>query len=156
MPQLPKTVGEVMTRKLVTIGQNDSLEKLEEGMQRFHFRHLPVVEDGKLVGLVSHRDLLHASSSFLSDSADKRDQVIHQQPASAVMQKEVITVKPTEPLLSAAKLMWEGKLGCLPIAEEDGTLVGILTEADFIRLFIRHETGDGPPPPPGRVPEPKN
>ncbi len=148
MPELPKTVAEVMTRKLVTISKDDTLGKLEDGMIRFRFRHLPVVEDGKLIGVVSHRDLLHASSSFLSNAADKRDEVIHKQPASAIMQREMITIRPTESLVGAASLMWEAKLGCLPVTEEDGTLLGILTEADFIRLFIRLATGNSPPPPP--------
>jgi CBS domain-containing membrane protein len=151
MPQtLPETVAELMTKKVVTIGENDSLAQLEHGMQRFHFRHLPVVADGRLLGLVSHRDILHASASFLSDEAEHQNARILQQPASAIMQREVVTIRPHEPLLAAARLMWEAKLGCLPVTDDDNRLLGILTEADFIKLAIQM-LGDGtmPPPPSG-------
>ena len=147
MPDLPKTVSDVMTKKVVTIGENDTLEKLEEGMQRFHFRHLPVVEDGKLVGLVSHRDLLHAFSSFLSASASERDAVIRKQPAKKIMRADVVTIGPDDTLLDAAKLMWEAKLGCLPVVDKDEKLVGILTEGDFVRIMIRLMGGAATPPP---------
>ncbi len=147
---LPKTVAEAMTRKVVTIGENDTLEAAEQGMKRFHFRHLPVVEDGKLVGIVSHRDLLHAASSFLSSEEEARNKVIHKQPAKAVMHTDVVTVGPSDTLYEAAKLMWEGKLGCLPVLDDDEKLVGILTEADFVRFTMRalaEGSSDRPPPP---------
>jgi CBS domain-containing protein len=121
-------------------------------MDRFHFRHLPVVDGNKLVGLVTQRDLLHASSSFLSDKAAERDEVILEQPVGKIMQRDVLSVQPHEPLLDAALVMWEGKLGCLPVTEEDGTLVGILTETDFIRLAV-NMLREGPPPPPSMIPQ---
>ena len=148
---MPKTVAEVMTHKLVTIGENDTLEKLEAGMTRFHFRHLPVVENGKLVGLVTHRDLLHAASSFLSEAADARNAIIRKQPAKKIMHTDVITVGPDDSLLEAATLMWDSKLGCLPVVDKDDKLVGILTEADFLKLTIHLMGGGGRPPPPSSV-----
>jgi CBS domain-containing protein len=144
---MPKTVAEAMTRKVVTIGENDTLETAEQGMKRFHFRHLPVVEGGKLVGIVSHRDLLHAASSFLSEAEEARNKLIHKQPAKAVMHTDLVTVGPEDSLYDAAKLMWEGKLGCLPVLDGD-KLVGILTEADFVRLAMRALGGSEMPPPP--------
>ena len=149
--ELPKTVAEVMTRKVVTIGENDTLEKVEEGMSRFHFRHLPVVDNGKLVGLVTHRDLLAASSSFLSEAADARNAIIHKQPAKKIMHTDVLTVGPGDSLLDAATLMWDGKLGCLPVVDDDNKVVGIITEADFLKLTIHLLGGGGRPPPPSSV-----
>ncbi len=148
---MPKTVAEVMTRKVVTIGENDTLEKLEEGMSRFHFRHLPVVEKGKLVGLVTHRDLLHAASSFLSEAAEARNAIIRQQPAKTIMHTDVVTVSPDDSLLEAARLMWDAKLGCLPVVDKDDQVVGIVTEADFIKLTIQLLGGGQRPPPPSSV-----
>jgi CBS domain-containing protein len=110
-------------------------------MAAFRFRHLPVVEQDKLVGLITHRDLLHASSSFLSEKAKERDDIIHKVPAKRIMQRELLTVRPNEPLVDIAKLMWEAKVGCVLVTEEDGKLLGIITEADFIRLahhFLQH------------------
>lgn len=150
-PTLPKTVGEVMTRKVVTVTENDTIASLDDGFKRFRFRHMPVVDGDKLTGLVTHRDLLHASSSFLSSMAEQRDALIYQQPVKLIMQKNVVTVGPGEPLLEAARLMWDSKLGCLPVVEGDDHLVGIVTEADFLRLWIVRLTDGEAPPPPSRA-----
>jgi CBS domain-containing membrane protein len=130
----PKLAQDLMTRKIFTIGQEDILAHLEEHMQAFRFRHLPVVEDRKLVGLITHADLLHASSSFLSTDAKVHDEIIHKLPAKRIMQRELVTVRPTHTLAEVAVVMWEAKAGCVLVTEEDGTLVGIITEGDFIRL----------------------
>lgn len=147
----PKTVGEVMTRQVVTVTENDTIASLDDGFKRFRFRHMPVVAGDKLVGLVTHRDLLHASSSFLSSMAAERDALIHQQPVKLIMQSNVVTVSPDEPLIEAARLMWDSKLGCLPVTEGEDRLVGIVTEADFLRLWIVELSGHEPPPPPSQA-----
>lgn len=149
--ELPKTVGEMMTRKVVTVTENDTLRAAEDGMQRFHFRHLPVVAGKKLVGLVTQRDLLHASSSFLSEQAEARDELIHKQPVKRVMRTDLVTVTEDESVLTAAKLMLEGKLGCLPVVEGDDELIGIITEADFLRLTVRLLGGGDIPPAPSSI-----
>jgi len=138
-----QTVGDVMTRKIVTVAEQDALENIEEGMNRLRFRHLPVVDRrGKLIGLLSHRDLLHASSSCLSDKEAEQNAVIKQLPVGRIMQHEVLTVQPEDPLVEAGKLMWASKIGCLPVVDAEGTLLGILTEADFIRLAVQLLGGD--------------
>lgn len=134
----PHTVGDVMTRKIVTVTEKDALENIEEGMHRLRFRHLPVVDRrGKLVGLLSHRDLLHAAPSWLSEAGAEHDAVMKQLRVGRIMQHEVLTVQPEDPLVEVGKLMWASKIGCLPVVDAEGTLVGIVTEADFIRLAVR-------------------
>ncbi len=130
----PRFARDLMTKNIITIGPDDILEHLEEHMQAFRFRHLPVVEGHKLVGLVTHKDLLHASSSFLSDSARQRNELIHRQPVRRIMQRELVTVRPTDSLLDVAFLIWETRVGCVLVTEDDDTLVGIITEGDFVRL----------------------
>jgi CBS domain-containing protein len=130
----PKLAQDLMSRKIFTIGPNDTLLHLEEHMEKFRFGHLPVVEDDKLVGLITHADLLHASASFLTQKAKELDEIIHSFPASRIMQRELITVRPTEPLDEVAKLMWEAKVGCVLVTDDKEKLVGIITEGDFIRL----------------------
>jgi CBS domain-containing membrane protein len=135
--QTLSTVADVMTRKIVTVTERDVLENIEEQMHRLRFRHLPVIDDdGTLIGLVSHRDLLHASSSFLSDKETERNAIILKQPVGRIMQREVITVQPEDPLVEAGKLLWESKIGCLPVVDASGVLVGIITEADFVRIAL--------------------
>src|SRR5215212_1721941 len=109
-----RTVADVMTRKVVTVTEQDVLADIDEAMRRLRVRHLPVVSsDGRLVGLLSHPDLLHAASSSLADR-DAESADITQVPVGKIMQQEVVTVQPDDPLVEAGKLMWDAKLGCLP------------------------------------------
>lgn len=140
-----RTVADAMTRKIVTVTEKDVLEKLEEGMERLRFRHLPVVDDeGKLVGLLTHSDIRHAWSTPLSDREQDRNAIIGQVPVGRVMQHEVVTVEPGDSLIEAGKLMWEAKIGCLPVVDEEGSLVGIVTAADFIRIALQLLGSDVP------------
>ncbi|MFO0564904.1 MAG: CBS domain-containing protein [Polyangiaceae bacterium] len=130
----PKLARDLMTRQLFTIGPDDHLVSLEEHMERFHFRHLPVVEDDKPVGLISLADLLHASSSFLTNLAKEVDEIVHQLPAKRIMKQDFVTVRPGESLLEVAAIMWRTRAGCVMVTEEDGKLVGIITQGDFVKL----------------------
>jgi CBS domain-containing protein len=130
----PKLAQDLMTRKIFTIGPNDKLLHLEEHMEKFRFGHLPVVDDEKLVGLITHGDLLHASASFLTQKAKEIDEIVHNFPASRIMKRDVATVRPTDLLADVAKLMWEKKVGCVLVTDDKERLVGIITEGDFIRL----------------------
>jgi CBS domain-containing protein len=141
----PRTVADAMTRKIVTVTEKDALEKLEEGMERLRFRHLPVVDEaGKLVGLLTHSDIRHAWSSFLSDREADRNALIAQVPVGRIMQRAVVTVHPDKSLVDAGRLMWEAKIGCLPVVDEAGALVGIITAADFIRITLQLLGSDVP------------
>jgi CBS domain-containing protein len=142
----PRFARDLMTRQILTIGPDDVLEHLEEHMESFRFRHLPVVEGHKLVGLITHKDLLHASSTFLSASARERNELIHRQPARRIMQRDLVTVRPTDSLLDVAFLMWEARVGCVLVTEDDDTLVGIITEGDFLRLAHHFLSGKDPAP----------
>ena len=130
----PEIACDLMTRELLTIGPEDSLESLEAHMHSFQIRHLPVVEGNRLVGLVTHSDLLRTSSSMLSKSAPEENAVLHKLPASRIMTRDLVTVRPDEPLANVAALIWQSRLGCVPVTDADGTLLGIITEGDFVRL----------------------
>ena len=122
-----------MTREIITVSADDDIAHMLASMNDFSIRHLPVVEGKRLVGLVSQRDLLHAASSFLSDKQIVRDALIGTK-VSRIMQKELLTVGPDEALTEVANLMYEAKVGCLPVVDAEGSLLGVITEADFIRL----------------------
>src|SRR4051812_22591644 len=114
-----KTVGELMTRDLVTLKETQNLAIADELLRLHRIRHLPVVRDGKLVGLLTHRDLLKASSVKSADPAK------HPLWASDIMNREVKTVRPDMSLREALKVMLDNKFGCLPVVAEDGRLAGI-------------------------------
>ncbi len=120
------SVGEFMTKDLVTVREADDLALAEALLKLGGIRHLPVVRDRKLVGILTQRDVLR---SGLSGNASAREIAV-----SEVMTKEPTSVRPSLGLSSAARLMLERKFGCLPVCEDDGTLVGIVTEADFVRF----------------------
>ena len=126
-----QTVGELMTRDLVTLAENQNLNQADELLRLHRIRHLPVVRNGKLVGLITHRDLLKAAAHRGTDPA--------KQPlwASDVMVRDVKTVRPDSPTRDAVKLLLHNKYGCLPVVGADGELIGILTEADMVR-FAQH------------------
>lgn len=132
----PKTVRDLMSRQLIAVSPDDKLANILDSMEKLRFRHLPVVDGKKLVGVVTQKDILHASSSFLSDKARERDALIGTAKVKAIMQTEVITANPGDDLAEAGRLMWEAKIGCLPVVNEAEELVGILTESDFIRVAL--------------------
>ena len=132
-----KTVGEIMTRRLVVLTEEENLSRIEAGMSRFGLRHLPVVDDGKLVGLVSHRDLLRASVSTLEPIRDEKNRKLLEHTfVGEIMTRDVRTAREDTPLSVAAKDLIEGRFGCLPVVNEQGDLVGIVTEHDFLKLCV--------------------
>ncbi len=131
-------VRELMSTDLVTLTEDETLAHAQRCMARGRIRHLPVIRDHKLVGLVTHRDLLAASFSIFAD-VDHHEQrrIFVTVPVVEAMHRDVVTVPPDLPVKNAAEILLQNKYGCLPVVEEDGTLVGIVTEADFLRLTVR-------------------
>jgi CBS domain-containing protein len=119
-------VADFMTKDLVTVREADDVALADSLLRLGGIRHLPVVRDGRLVGLVTQRDVLRCGEAGRPAARDL--------PVSEVMTRELVTVRPTTGLAQAARTMLERKYGCLPVCDEDGKLVGIVTEADFVRF----------------------
>lgn len=133
----PSVVRDIMTPKVICMHEEENLERIGKGMERFKFRHLPVIDDGKLVGIVSQRDYLRASVSDLDPDFELKDSNLKRNIFVAeIMTREVVSVRPDTPLLEAAKLLRQHRFGSLPVTEADGTLVGIVTDFDFVGLSI--------------------
>lgn len=115
-------VGRWMTKSPVVTEPDEKLESVRQKMDRGKFRRLPVVENGKLVGILSDRDLRQHAGSL------ERVKV------SGVMTSEVVTVPSRTLLDRAAHLMVKHKVGGLPVVDE-GKLVGIITATDLLRAF---------------------
>lgn len=134
-------VRDVMTRDPVTVEVDEDLDLADVLMRLTRVRHLPVLEGGRLVGLVSHRDLVRFESDQLDGgAAAERQQMRRWAKAGWIMTRGVQQVEPDMSLLEAARLMLEHKYGCLPVVEQ-GRLVGILTESDFVALVVRQLEG---------------
>lgn len=130
------TVAETMTTDVVSVDPQNSVATAIRLMRTGHLRRLPVVEDGKLVGIVTSGDVrrITGMSSVVRDSSG--DNFLWQHiPVVNVMTTEVITTSPGASIADAARLMIERKIGGLPVVEQ-GRLVGILTTSDLLVALI--------------------
>ena len=122
-----------MQVKLVTISASERLSTVEDIMTLGRVRHMPVVQSGRLVGVVSERDLLRASLSVLSEHRDaERRAFLHVVEISRVMSTPPVVIGPEATIEAAALLMADRKIGCLPVVAGD-ELLGMLTETDVLR-----------------------
>jgi CBS domain-containing membrane protein len=129
---------DLMTTELVTLTEDETLADAQRCMARGRIRHLPVVREGILVGLITHRDLLAASFSIFAE-VDRSEQrrIFSTVRVVELMHRDVVTVPPDLPVAEAARILLENKYGCLPVVDDSGLLVGIVTEADFLRLTVQ-------------------
>ena len=105
-----------------------------------HVRHMPVVLAGRLVGVVSERDLLRASLSNLSHHrSEERRAFLHVVEIESVMSSPPIVVSPDSSVAEAARIMAEKKIGCLPVVKEHH-LEGMVTETDVLRFVASTES----------------
>ena len=130
------TVEDVMTRHPKTLGETESLADARRMMAEFDIRHIPIVDSsGRLLGLVTHRDVLAASSSVLDQTEQQRQGHDSEIEVSTVMSRTLDLVSPGAGLRDAAQLMRNHRLGCLPVMNQDD-LIGIITDTDFVEVAI--------------------
>ncbi len=133
----PAEVRDLMTPRVFTLGPADDLEALYDLMDAHHVRHVPIVDrDGDVVGLVTQRDLARSAlgaRELLPLSVQQ--EILRRREVREIMATDVEAVEPDESLKVAAEMLLENKIGCLPVVEGEH-LVGILTESDFVRLYV--------------------
>jgi CBS domain-containing membrane protein len=130
-------VADLMTDIVMTLRPTDTLNDARLLMKMAKIRHTPITDaDGNFEGLITNRDLLACTISRLAEIDEavqaEIDTAIQ---VSDIMQRDVVCVTPRTPLREAAQLLYEHKYGCLPVLE-GRKLIGILTEADFLRLAM--------------------
>ena len=132
-----RLVRDLMTEKVFTLKLKDDLATLYDLMDSRRVRHVPIVDnDGELVGLVSDRDLSRSALGAVEELplSVERD-ILRRRRIRDIMATEPDTIEPDATLREAAELLLENKVGCLPVVE-GLHLVGIITEADFVRDFL--------------------
>lgn len=131
---------DIMTKDPVTLNIDDSFCRVAEIFQEKDIRHLPIVNSqGVILGIISQRDLNRITSpkkgpngEYLYDPAELTKYILKQH----VIQK-VFSLSPEDTLEKAVALMAEKKLGCMPISDPDGKVIGIVTVTDLLRLFLK-------------------
>jgi CBS domain-containing protein len=128
-------VREIMSQDIEVVDRNDNLRTVEERMTTKQLRHLPVLEQGELVGLVTQRDLFKAAmSSAMGYGAKAQQAYLQSVRVKEIMVYPVVTVSPDTPVAAAADLIITKGIGCLPVVD-DHRLIGIVTKTDLLRCL---------------------
>jgi acetoin utilization protein AcuB len=128
-------VQDIMQKQVVTVTPETELPDAIRLMRERGFRHLPVLDDDRLVGIVSDRDVKRAMASPALRPAE-RDTRADRVRMKEIMSRAVITTGPTCTVEEAARVMVAERISALPVTE-GGRLVGIITETDVLALFVR-------------------
>jgi acetoin utilization protein AcuB len=129
-------VGERMSHPVISIPPDMPIVDALNMMKRERIRRTPVVKDGKLIGIVSDKDLLNASPSpATSLSVWEMNYLLSKITVRDVMTKDVLTVTEDTPIEEAARIMSDNKIGGLPVMRRD-RVVGIITETDLFKIFL--------------------
>jgi acetoin utilization protein AcuB len=128
------TTQDAMTRTVLTLSPNDTLRDAIVLLRSNRIRHLPVVNDSTLVGIVTDRDVKRATPSVLAGVAeDEYETALLNITVSQFMTRDPVTVSQQSGLKAAVSVLIDTKIGALPVVD-DGRLVGILTESDILRI----------------------
>lgn len=130
-------IEEIMTKAVVTVEMDDKLSLVKEIFDNSKFHHLLVMEEGKLFGVVSDRDLLKSISPNIGTMVvTYKDMATLQKRVHQVMTRKPVTLMPHNTILEAAVLFNTHRISCIPIVNADFRPVGIVTWRDLIRTML--------------------
>ncbi|HBA64704.1 MAG TPA: signal transduction protein, partial [Methylococcaceae bacterium] len=137
-------VEDLMTSQVFTVEQHDMIDRVFFLLHYEKVRHLPVVEKGKVIGIVSDRDLYKAlgpksNSNSVETVEGKTVLQVVPQKVQHIMRRGVLTVNPDTYASEAASIMAENKVGALPVVDHNSKLVGIVSATDILRVFAKIE-----------------
>ena len=126
-----------MTEDVITITPDTTLKEAHEIMNEKGIRRLPVLRNGKIVGIVTLGDIRGAEPSRASSlSIWEVHHLLAKLKASEIMTRNPVTIQKNASIGDAAKLMLEKKFSGLPVVDDENHLVGIITESDIFRLVV--------------------
>lgn len=132
------TVGQVMTAEVFFVTPETTMEQVHEIFSMHEFHHLPVVDRGSLVGMISKSDMLLLSNAFpLDDAARRRERDSELFPrilVKEVMTRQLVRLRPEMSVTVAAGILLENMFHAMPVVDEREDLVGILSWVDLVRL----------------------
>ncbi len=130
-------VRDLMTPNPITITYNQPVAKALEVMRRYDIRRLPVIKDGKVVGVISDRDVRQmAGRPTVKLSKGDQDDAYLQLPVEEVMTLNAITVRESQLMQDAITLMLKHTISGLPVLDRDGALVGVVSQSDILKWCL--------------------
>jgi CBS domain-containing protein len=133
--KLSKVLSEIMSTELVTCSPEDEVDNVWRLMQNRSFAGLPVVNGGRVVGMVTQKDLLESGVIFPTFEA-KKGRFKTPPKISSVMKTLVISLPPTATIKEAAKLMIEKNIGRVPVVDGKGKIIGIVDREDVVKALL--------------------
>lgn len=132
--ELVVSIDSIMSKKLVTVVFDDTLATIKNIFDEAKFHHVLVVEDGKLHGVVSDRDLLRAMSPFIGSTVESaRDVNTLKKRVHQIMTRKPVTLRPEAGIADAIALFLAHQVSCIPIVDEQFRPVGIVSWRDILR-----------------------
>ena len=130
-------VSEIMTRNLIKLNLSDELTKADELFKTHKLRHIPVVAENKIIGMLSYTDLLRVSyADVVEREADNVESIVFNMfSIRQVMTKDVVVINPETTIKETAEILSKNEFHALPVCENDN-LVGIVTTTDLIKYFL--------------------
>lgn len=134
---MAKVIGDIMTVNVYSLSQQATMADAHDMMNEKSVRHIPIVQDGLFQGVITQKAIL-AKVMFLLDkygvnALKRREKSIS---VSELVDQDVITANKNMPLVQAAEFFLTNRHGCLPVVDDEGQLLGIVTSSDFVRLSL--------------------
>ena len=132
------SVEEYMVESVVTVGMDDTLRSIRDIFEKVKFHQILVVSQvGVLRGVITERDVFKHLSPFLGTPSEQlRDVSILRKPAHQIMTRKPVTATLQMPVAEAADMFVNDKISCLPVIDEKGHVLGIITRRDILRACI--------------------
>lgn len=131
------TVGEIMTKNVVTVDMDDTLRTISQIFHAHRFHHLLVTKEKKLVGIISDRDFIKAMSPFLHSLSEReQDRATLNTKAHRIMTRNPLTATQETSIEQASKLLVKNNISCLPVIDAGGEIEGIVTWKDILNWSI--------------------
>lgn len=130
-------ISDIMTREVIYLDTKDQLEKAEDIFKSKKIRHIPIVKQGNMVGMLSYNDLLRISfADAYSGVIDEVDSSVYEMfSLDQVMVKNPVSIAPDQTISELASVFMKKEFHALPVVQ-DGRLVGIVTTTDLIRFML--------------------
>ncbi|MEZ4430251.1 MAG: CBS domain-containing protein [Nannocystaceae bacterium] len=132
-----ESIRHIMSTELVTAHPGERLSDVRQRMLEHKVHHLPVVDGGRFIGLITSNDIMRVHwGDFYSQQSEQAEALLNTVSLRETMQEDVLTIKPSATVRDAVTLLSTGTFHSLPVVDDDGTLVGMVTTTDLLRYLL--------------------